>query len=145
MLLVGGQAPVPQHCGGGGCPWVLPAAFERQVEGFPGGLFLPRTVTRLGREILLVRNKMDLLVYKLLISGVLAPAMIQDCCICSPVCIGEKLEKREAGKTTEVCFRQLSAMLPNISDWSMVVLAYESILAIWRLCYAGAWGRVVRP
>ena len=55
------------------------------------------------------------------------------------------MEKREAGKTTEVCFRQLSAMLPNISDWSMVVLAYESILAIWRLCYAGAWGRVVRP
>ena len=35
------------------------------------------------------------------------------------------MEKREAGKTTEVCFRQLS-------DWSMVVLAYESILAISR-------------
>ena len=44
------------------------------------------------------------------------------------------MEKREAGKTTEVCFRQLSAMLPNISDWSKVVLAYESILAKWRLC-----------
>ena len=26
-------------------------------------------------------------------------------------CIGEKLEEREAGKTTEVCFRQLSAVL----------------------------------
>jgi len=45
-------------------------------------------------------------------------------------CIGEKLEEREAGKTTEVCFRQLSAMLPNISDWSKVVLAYEPVWAI---------------
>jgi len=45
-------------------------------------------------------------------------------------CIGEKLEEREAGKTTEVCFRQLSAMLPHISDWSKVVLAYEPVWAI---------------
>jgi len=45
-------------------------------------------------------------------------------------CIGEKLEEREAGKTTEVCFRQLPAMLPNISDWSKVVLAYEPVWAI---------------
>ena len=45
-------------------------------------------------------------------------------------CIGEKLEEREAGKTTEVVFRQLSAMLPHISDWSRVVLAYEPVWAI---------------
>jgi len=45
-------------------------------------------------------------------------------------CIGEKLEEREAGKTTEVCFAQLSAMLPHISDWSKVVLAYEPVWAI---------------
>eukprot|EP00092_Neocalanus_flemingeri_P005811 GFUD01006254.1.p1 GENE.GFUD01006254.1~~GFUD01006254.1.p1 ORF type:complete len:249 (+),score=51.62 GFUD01006254.1:70-816(+) len=45
-------------------------------------------------------------------------------------CIGEKLEEREAGKTTEVCFNQLSAMLPHISDWSKVVLAYEPVWAI---------------
>merc|ERR1712098_580818 len=45
-------------------------------------------------------------------------------------CIGEKLEEREAGKTTEVCFRQLSAMLPHIKDWSRVVLAYEPVWAI---------------
>ena len=45
-------------------------------------------------------------------------------------CIGEKLEEREAGKTTEVVFRQLLAMLPHISDWSRVVLAYEPVWAI---------------
>jgi len=45
-------------------------------------------------------------------------------------CIGEKLEEREAGKTTEVCFNQLSAMLPHISDWTKVVLAYEPVWAI---------------
>jgi len=45
-------------------------------------------------------------------------------------CIGEKLEEREAGKTTEVVFKQLAAMLPNISDWTKVVLAYEPVWAI---------------
>jgi len=45
-------------------------------------------------------------------------------------CIGEKLEEREAGKTTEVCFNQLAAMLPHITDWSKVVLAYEPVWAI---------------
>ena len=35
-------------------------------------------------------------------------------------CIGEKLEEREAGKTTEVCFRQLKAIADNVSDWSKV-------------------------
>lgn len=45
-------------------------------------------------------------------------------------CIGELLEEREAGKTTEVCFRQLKAIADNVSDWSRVVIAYEPVWAI---------------
>ena len=63
-------------------------------------------------------------------------------------CIGEKLEEREAGATQEVTrrkycdgkkfshrmlqvvFRQLSALVPHITDWSKVVLAYEPVWAI---------------
>merc|ERR1712147_410185 len=59
-------------------------------------------------------------------------------------CFGEKLEEREAGRTMEVCFQQLSAIAANVSDWSRVinnfveydlikervVLAYEPVWAI---------------
>lgn len=45
-------------------------------------------------------------------------------------CIGEKLEEREAGKTEEVCFRQLKAIADKVKDWSKVVLAYEPVWAI---------------
>ncbi|XP_059084664.1 triosephosphate isomerase-like isoform X2 [Tigriopus californicus] len=45
-------------------------------------------------------------------------------------CIGEKLEEREAGKTEEVCFKQLKAIADKVSDWSRVVLAYEPVWAI---------------
>merc|ERR1712106_393201 len=45
-------------------------------------------------------------------------------------CFGEKLEEREAGKTTEVCFKQLKAIASGISDWTRVVLAYEPVWAI---------------
>lgn len=45
-------------------------------------------------------------------------------------CIGEKLEEREADQTTEVVFRQLSALKPHITDWTRVVLAYEPVWAI---------------
>lgn len=48
-------------------------------------------------------------------------------------CIGEKLEEREAGKTTEVCFRQLEAItnnIKNLTDWDNVVIAYEPVWAI---------------
>lgn len=45
-------------------------------------------------------------------------------------CIGEKLEEREAGKTNEVCFRQLKAIADNVSDWKKVVIAYEPVWAI---------------
>lgn len=45
-------------------------------------------------------------------------------------CIGEKLEDREGNRTQEVVFAQMKALLPNISDWSRVVLAYEPVWAI---------------
>lgn len=45
-------------------------------------------------------------------------------------CIGEKLDEREAGKTMEVCFRQLKAIKDNVTDWSRVVIAYEPVWAI---------------
>ena len=43
------------------------------------------------------------------------------------------MEEREAGKTEEVCFRQLKAIADNIKnaeDWNRVVLAYEPVWAI---------------
>lgn len=47
-------------------------------------------------------------------------------------CIGEKLEEREAGKTEEVCFRQLKAIADKVSEanWARVVIAYEPVWAI---------------
>ena len=48
-------------------------------------------------------------------------------------CIGEKLEEREAGKTEEVCFNQLQAIVDNVKDWSKVVLAYEPVWAIGKI------------
>merc|ERR1711963_1271824 len=44
--------------------------------------------------------------------------------------IGEKLEEREAGKTNDVCFKQLKAIADKVSDWSRVVIAYEPVWAI---------------
>lgn len=45
-------------------------------------------------------------------------------------CIGETLKEREAGDTLTVCYRQLSAIAANVSDWSRVVIAYEPVWAI---------------
>ncbi|OON13328.1 triose-phosphate isomerase [Opisthorchis viverrini] len=48
-------------------------------------------------------------------------------------CIGEKLEEREAGKTEEVCFRQMEAIRKNLSSadmWNHIVIAYEPVWAI---------------
>lgn len=47
-------------------------------------------------------------------------------------CIGEKLEEREAGKTEEVVYRQMQAIVDNVpaDQWSNVVLAYEPVWAI---------------
>jgi len=45
-------------------------------------------------------------------------------------CIGELLEERESGKTTDVVFRQTKAIADKVKDWSRVVLAYEPVWAI---------------
>uniref|UniRef100_A0A804MQ93 triose-phosphate isomerase n=1 Tax=Zea mays TaxID=4577 RepID=A0A804MQ93_MAIZE len=45
-------------------------------------------------------------------------------------CIGELLEEREAGKTFDVCFRQMKAFADSISNWADVVIAYEPVWAI---------------
>jgi len=45
-------------------------------------------------------------------------------------CVGEKLEEREANKTTEVVFEQLKAIKEAINDWTNVVIAYEPVWAI---------------
>ena len=46
------------------------------------------------------------------------------------LCIGEALEEREAGKTNDVCKRELDAVLAKKVDWSKIVIAYEPIWAI---------------
>ncbi|KAJ3692780.1 hypothetical protein LUZ60_011875 [Juncus effusus] len=45
-------------------------------------------------------------------------------------CIGELLEEREAGKTFDVCFKQLKAFADSITNWDNVVIAYEPVWAI---------------
>jgi len=46
-------------------------------------------------------------------------------------CIGELLEEREAGKTTDVVFRQTKAIADKVKgNWNRVVLAYEPVWAI---------------
>ncbi|KAF9410304.1 triosephosphate isomerase [Podila epigama] len=45
-------------------------------------------------------------------------------------CVGEKLNEREADRTTEVVFRQLAAIAKFVTDWSHVVIAYEPVWAI---------------
>merc|ERR1719445_2024295 len=48
------------------------------------------------------------------------------------LCIGEKLEERESGKTGEVNARQLAAVNEKLEekDWANVVIAYEPVWAI---------------
>jgi len=45
-------------------------------------------------------------------------------------CIGELLAERQTGKTTEVCERQMKAVIPVVTDWSKMVIAYEPVWAI---------------
>ncbi|MCP9257473.1 Triosephosphate isomerase [Dirofilaria immitis] len=45
-------------------------------------------------------------------------------------CCGEKLDEREAGKTKDVNFRQLQAVIDKKADWSKIVIAYEPVWAI---------------
>jgi triosephosphate isomerase len=46
------------------------------------------------------------------------------------LCIGEQLDEREAGKTDEVNKRQLAAVIPKITNWDSIVIAYEPVWAI---------------
>lgn len=46
------------------------------------------------------------------------------------LCIGESIEEKQAGKTLEVCNRELAAVATKVSDWSNIVVAYEPIWAI---------------
>jgi enolase len=46
------------------------------------------------------------------------------------LCIGELLEERQTGNTVDVCARQMKAVMPKVSDWSRVVIAYEPVWAI---------------
>lgn len=46
------------------------------------------------------------------------------------LCIGEKLEEREANRTNEVLKAQLDACKDSVADWSKVVVAYEPVWAI---------------
>eukprot|EP00933_Yihiella_yeosuensis_P018480 TRINITY_DN1514_c0_g2_i1.p1 TRINITY_DN1514_c0_g2~~TRINITY_DN1514_c0_g2_i1.p1 ORF type:complete len:705 (-),score=189.93 TRINITY_DN1514_c0_g2_i1:280-2394(-) len=45
-------------------------------------------------------------------------------------CIGEQLSERQSGKTTDVCERQMKAVIPVVTDWSKMVIAYEPVWAI---------------
>lgn len=45
-------------------------------------------------------------------------------------CIGEQLSERQAGTTDDVCQTQLKAVIPKITDWSKIVIAYEPVWAI---------------
>ena len=46
------------------------------------------------------------------------------------LCIGERLEEREAGTTNEFLRVQLDACKESVKDWSKVVVAYEPVWAI---------------
>ncbi|CDJ60494.1 triosephosphate isomerase, putative [Eimeria maxima] len=46
------------------------------------------------------------------------------------ICIGEKLEERESNKTMDVCKTQLNAVIPKVTNWNKVVIAYEPVWAI---------------
>ena len=45
-------------------------------------------------------------------------------------CCGEKIDEREAGKTKEVNYRQIQALIAKKVDWSKIVIAYEPVWAI---------------
>jgi triosephosphate isomerase len=46
------------------------------------------------------------------------------------LCIGEKLEENELGKTNEVLIRQMESALANVENLSGTVIAYEPVWAI---------------
>lgn len=48
------------------------------------------------------------------------------------LCIGESIDEKKAGKTLDVCKRELAAVIKVVKpeDWSKIVIAYEPIWAI---------------
>ncbi|CEM22592.1 unnamed protein product [Vitrella brassicaformis CCMP3155] len=50
--------------------------------------------------------------------------------LCTAVCIGEMLDERKAGKTTDVVKKQIEAFIPKVTDWSKIMIAYEPVWAI---------------
>ena len=46
------------------------------------------------------------------------------------ICIGEKLEERESNKTMDVCKTQLNAVIPKVTNWNKVAIAYDPGWAI---------------
>lgn len=55
---------------------------------------------------------------------------VQDGGMQAIICVGEKLEEREAQKTMEVCIRQMEAFASGIKNWDRIVIAYEPVWAI---------------
>lgn len=51
-------------------------------------------------------------------------------CINVAVCIGELLEQRKNGEMKNVLMKQMEAVIPKVTDWSRVVIAYEPVWAI---------------
>jgi len=45
-------------------------------------------------------------------------------------CIGELLDDRQAGNTGKVIKEHVSALIPAVTDWSRIVIAYEPVWAI---------------
>merc|ERR1711872_481285 len=129
------------------CSWLVAGSLDPNTEVVVGvpGCYLQYVSDKLSATPLKVAAQNCYKAEKGAFTGELAPAMIQDCGASWVIIghserrnvfgeqddlIGEKVEEREAGKTTEVVFRQLAAMLPHISDWTKVVLAYEPVWAI---------------
>jgi triosephosphate isomerase len=46
------------------------------------------------------------------------------------ICIGEKLNEREEGKTFNVLFNQMETLKKGVTEWEKVVIAYEPVWAI---------------
>eukprot|EP00917_Polyrhabdina_sp_WS-2016_P027516 GHVP01058669.1.p1 GENE.GHVP01058669.1~~GHVP01058669.1.p1 ORF type:complete len:168 (-),score=29.01 GHVP01058669.1:162-665(-) len=57
-------------------------------------------------------------------------AVCQKADLIAVVCIGELLEARKAGDTNNVLRRQLEAVIPKITNWEKIVIAYEPVWAI---------------
>ncbi|GIX65261.1 triose-phosphate isomerase TPI-I [Babesia caballi] len=57
-------------------------------------------------------------------------ALAQQAKLHTAVCIGENLAEREEGRVSEVVTRQINAFVGAVTDWDLVVVAYEPVWAI---------------